>query len=232
MFYPDSEWGKRLNKAFTEHYELLGGKILTTKDYATNSNDYKRPIRTLLSLDQSAIRRNRVENTISAKTHSEPYRRQDIDMIFLAATHHSARGIMPAFKFNHAGDIPVYSTSHAYTGKMNPELDRDLNGLIFCDLPWVLQNTSPLLKTFKQNWPQQENFTRLFALGIDAYHLIYNQDSLENKDYAFYAGQIGNIQLDEFNRITRKLLWAQFKNGKAVYFEPVFDSQENGLRLN
>jgi outer membrane PBP1 activator LpoA protein len=232
VFYPDSEWGKRLYTAFTEHYELLGGKILSAADYATNTNDYKRPVRDLLNLNQSTIRRSRVENTIGKKTVSEPYRRQDIDMIFLAATHHSARGIIPAFKFNHAGEIPVYSTSHVYTGKINHELDRDLNGLIFCDLPWVLQNNSPLMKTFKQNWPQQESFTRLFALGIDAYHLIYNLDYLENRDYAFYTGQTGNIQLDENNRITRKLLWAQFKNGRPVYFEPVFNTVENKPAVN
>ncbi len=140
-------------------------------------------------------------------------------MIFLAATHRSARSIMPAFKFHHAGDLPVYSTSHVYTGKINRELDRDLNGLIFCDLPWVLQNDSPLAKAFSKNWPQQENLTRLFALGIDAYHLIYNLDYLKNNDYAFYDGQTGNIQLDDHNRITRKLLWAKFKNGTAVLFE-------------
>ena len=220
VFYPDSEWGKRLNKAFTEHYELLGGKVLTATNYATNTNDYRRPIRALFNLDQSAIRRQKVENTISKKTQSEPYRRQDIDMIFLAATHHSARGIMPAFKFHHAGDLPVYSTSHVYTGKVNRELDSDLNGLVFCDLPWVLQNNSPLAKVFTQNWPQQQQLTRLFALGIDAYHLVYNLDYLKNNDYAFFDGQTGNIQLDGNNRITRKLLWAKFNKGKAVYFEP------------
>ncbi len=221
VFYPDSEWGNRLNKAFTEHYESLGGKVLTVTNYVTNTNDYRRPIRALFNLDQSAIRRKRVEHIISQKTQNEPYRRQDIDMIFLVATHHSARGIMPAFKFHHAGDLPVYSTSHVYAGKLNRELDRDLNGLVFCDLPWILQNNSPLAKVFTQNWPQQENLTRLFALGIDAYHLVYNLDYLENKDYAFYDGETGNIQLDDNNRITRKLLWAKFKKGKAVYFEPV-----------
>ena len=231
MFYPDSEWGQRLKKAFTEHYESLGGKVLSSADYATNTNDYRRPVRTMLNLDQSSIRRRKVENIIGAYTKYEPHRRHDIDMIFLAATHHSARGIMPAFKFHHAGDIQVYSTSHVYTGKINRELDRDLNGLIFCDLPWVLQNTSPLLSTFKKNWPQQENFTRLFALGVDAYHLIYNLDYLENKDYAFYAGQTGNIQLTASNRITRKLLWAKFYRGKPVQFEPELMAHvENGDR--
>jgi outer membrane PBP1 activator LpoA protein len=232
VFYPDSEWGKRLNRAFTEHYEFLGGKVLTVTNYATNTNDYKRPIRALFNLDQSAIRHSKVENTIGKKAQTEPYRRQDIDMIFLAATHRSARSIMPAFKFHRAGDLAVYSTSHVYTGKTNRELDRDLNGLIFCDLPWVLQNNSPLAKVFTQNWPQQENLTRLFALGVDAYHLIYNLDYLQNKDYAFYAGNTGNIQLDNYNRITRKLLWAKFDKGRAVYFEPATNLQKNGLTQN
>lgn len=220
VFYPDSEWGRRLTNAFTEHYAFLGGAVLAKSDYATNTNDYSRPIRALLNLDQSTIRRRKVENTISEKTQSEPRRRQDVDMIFLVATHHSARGIMPAFKFHHAGDLPVYATSHVYTGKVNRDLDSDLNALIFCDLPWILQNNSALANVFAQNWPQQQPLTRLFALGIDAYHLVYNLDYLQNKDYAFYDGQTGNIQLDENNRITRKLLWAKFINGRAVYFKP------------
>jgi len=220
VFYPDSEWGRRLNQAFSDHYTALGGKVMAAADYATNTNDYRRPIRALFNLDQSSIRHHKLQNTISRKAISIPYRRQDIDMIFLAATPRSARSIMPAFRFHHASDLPVYSTSHVYTGKINRELDRDLNGLIFCDLPWVLQNNSPLEKVFRQNWPNQENFTRLFALGIDAYHLVYNLDYLENRDFAFYDGQTGNIRLDENNRITRRLLWAKFKRGKPVYFEP------------
>jgi len=232
VFYPDSEWGERLKKAFSEHYEALGGKVLTVNDYATSSNDYKRPIKALFNLNLSDIRRRKIENTISARTQSEPHRRQDIDMIFLVATHHSARGIMPAFKFNHAGDLPVYSTSHVYTGKVNRDLDRDLDGLTFCDLPWVIQNDSPLSKVFIRNWPEQESLTRLYALGIDAYHLTYNLDYLNKNSYAFYDGQTGNIQLDENNRVTRQLLWAQFKKGRPVYFEPVLPELIDLMQTN
>jgi outer membrane PBP1 activator LpoA protein len=235
VFYPDSEWGERLNKAFTEHYEALGGTVLARSDYAVDTNDYRRPIRSMLSLDQSSIRRRKVENIIGTFTKYEPYRRQDIDMIFLAATHRSARGIMPAFKFHHAGNIPVYSTSHIYTGTVNREQDRDLDGLVFCDMPWILQNTSPLYKTFKSNWPEHENYTRLFALGADAYHLIYNLDYLQDKDYAFYEGLTGNIQLTAANQVTRKLLWAEFKKGRPVVFEPAVELQtdqiDTGTRL-
>ena len=220
VFYPDSEWGKRLSQAFSEHFTSLGGIVITSAGYATNTNDYRRPIRSLFNLDQSTIRRRKVENIISKKTISEPYRRQDIDMIFLAATPRSARSIMPAFRFHHASSLPVYSTSHVYSGQPDKALDQDLNGLIFCDLPWILQNKSPLAEVFKQNWPQQGNYTRLFALGVDAYHLVHNLDFLENKEFAYYDGQTGNIQLDDNNRVTRRLLWAKFVRGKPAYFEP------------
>ena len=224
VFFPESNWGNRLRDAFSEHYSFLGGRVLASQSYQTNTHDYRAPIRQLLNLDQSAIRRQKVENTISKNVNGEPYRRRDIDMIFLAATHRSARGIMPAFKFHHAGGLPVYSTSAVYTGKENIERDRDLNGLIFCDLPWILQNTSPLESVFKENWPKQINYTRLFALGVDAYHLVHNLNYLSNKDYGSYEGQTGKIQLDDYNRITRKLLWAKFKKGKPVYFQPVISS--------
>lgn len=220
VFYPDSDWGKRLSQAFSEQYTQLGGHVISQADYATDTNDYRRPIRALFNLDQSSIRHRKVENIIGKRAISEPHRRQDIDMIFLAATPRSARSIMPAFKFHHASDLPVYSTSHVYTGKPDKDLDRDLNGLVFCDMPWVLQNESPLATVFTRNWPQDSSFTRLYALGIDAYHLVYNLDYLENRDFAFYDGQTGNIQLDENNRITRRLLWAKFERGKPVYFEP------------
>ncbi len=224
VFFPESSWGDRLRDAFSEHYHFLGGRVLASQNYPTNTYDYRAPIKQLLNLDQSAIRRKKVENTINKNVKGDPYRRHDIDMIFLAATHRSARGIMPAFKFHHAGDVPVYSTSAAYTGKENVERDRDLNGLIFCDLPWVLKNTSPLESVFKENWPKQINYTRLFALGVDAYHLVHNLNHLGNENHGAYEGQTGKIKLDNNNRVTRELLWAKFRKGKPVYFQPVISS--------
>ena len=220
VFYPDSDWGRRIKNAFNQHYRLLGGTVQTETDYVADTSDYRRPIRQLFNLDKSAIRRQRIENIISERTQSEPYRRQDIDMIFLAATSRSARSIMPAFKFHHAGDLPIYSTSHVYTGTQDRNKDRDLDGLIFCDLPWILEDKSALYRTFERNWPQQQAYTRLFALGVDAYHLIYNMDYLRNFSDASYPGLTGEITLEADNRIIRRLPWAKFVKGIPVGFTP------------
>ena len=214
---PDSTWGRRLKKAFQEHYTKLGGTVLSSQLFNDKIDDYGQAIKQLLNLQHSNSRHKDMERLLGTNLKYMPYRRQDIDMIFLAATSRSARGIMPAFKFHHAGDVPVYSTSHVYTGNKNKSADRDLNGLTFCDLPWTLMADNQLNKTFRKNWPEQKNYTRLFALGIDSYHLIYNLNLLSKYDYARFAGQTGNISMDENNRLHRNLLWAKFRKGAANY---------------
>jgi len=253
---PDSDWGRRLQSAFTQSFEELGGIVVNVQDYSTSSADYSRSIRRLLNLDQSNIRRRRIENTLSRKLEFMPYRREDVDMIFIAATSGAARGIIPAFIFHHASNLPVYATSHVYTGTTEVTKDIDLNGLIFCDMPWVLEtgvlkarkseankalkndsqnphaisfidpinsNTNSIVslkKTFQSNWPEQQRYTRLFALGVDAYHLVFNLEYLHANQYGRFSGTTGNLQLDKHNRIVRDLLWAKFIKGKAVLIKP------------
>lgn len=217
ILVPDSEWGRRLQTAFQNRYQELGGEVHSIQYFDASADDYTQPIKKLFNLQDSSTRHRELQKLLDTSLIYTPYRRQDIDMIFLAATHHSARGIMPAFKFHHAGDLPVYSTSHVYTGFVDKRADSDLNGMMFCDLPWTLVSDNELRKIFDKTWPEQQNYTRLFALGIDAYHLIRNLNYLQSHDYARFEGQTGNIFLDENRRLHRELLWARFRHGQPVY---------------
>jgi hypothetical protein len=214
---PDSDWGRRLQKAFQTRYEELGGKVRSTQFFDAKADDYALPIKRLFNLQDSYARHRNLQKLLKTDLKFTPYRRQDIDMIFLAATHRSARGIMPAFKFHHAGELPVYATSHVYTGSIDKAADLDLNGLLFNDLPWILVADNNLRKIFDTDWPEQHNYTRLFALGIDAYHIIRNLNYLTSHDYARFSGQTGNIYMDENQRLHRELLWAKFRNGKPRF---------------
>jgi len=214
---PDSDWGRRLEKAFRKRFEELGGKVHSAQFFDAKAKDYAGPIKRLFNLQSSYARHRKIQSLLKTDVKFSPYRRQDIDMIFLAATHQSARGIMPAFKFHHAGDLPVYATSHVYTGSVDKTADLDLNGLLFCDLPWTLVTDNELRKTFDNDWPEQHNYTRLFALGIDAYYVIRNLTYLTDYDYARFSGQTGNIYMDENQRLHRELLWAKFRRGKPQF---------------
>jgi len=218
ILVPDGPWGQRLKAAFQQRYTELGGTVLSSQFFNDKIDDYSQPIKLLLNLQDSNNRHKDLQQLLGTELKYTPYRRQDIDMIFLAATSRSARSIMPAFKFHHAGDIPVYSTSHVYSGYKNESADLDLNDLTFCDLPWTLVGEDKLNQTFNEYWSEQQNYTRLFALGIDSYHLLYNLKLLSKYDYARFAGQTGNIYIDDNNRLHRELLWAKFRKGIAGYF--------------
>ena len=219
VLVPNSDWGRRLQNAFQKRFEELGGSVLTVQQYPTNIDDYSRPLRLLLNLHESEARHQDLQRILGTKLEFEPHRRQDIDMIFLAATHRAARGIVPALKFYRAGELPVYATSHVYSGHIDKGADRDLNGVLFCDLPWTLTTENPIKTSFNTTWKDQRAYTRLFALGIDAYQLIQNLPYLESYDYARFSGETGNISLDENNRLHRELLWAKFKRGVPVYID-------------
>ena len=219
VLVPNSDWGRRLQRAFTERFEELGGSVLAFQHYPTNVDDYSRQLRMLFNLDDSEARRKDLETTLRTRLNFMPYRRQDIDMIFLAGTHRAARGIIPALKFHHAGDLPVYATSHVYSGNIDLSADRDLNGVTFCDLPWTLTTDNLIKDNFNTTWKDQRAYTRLFALGVDAYNIIQNLRFLQSHDYARYSGETGSISMDDNQRLHRQLLWAKFKNGKPVYID-------------
>ena len=167
----------------------------------------------MLNINQSYARYRSIKNITRSKMHFTPYRRQDVDMIFMAATPKDARQLKPQFKFHYAGEIPVYATSHAFTGQLKKRADRDIDDLNFIDMPWILNPPNRQKQALINHWPEQQRFTRFFALGVDAYNLIPFLGRLQGKSYERFSGQTGNLYLDKSNRIHRELLWAQFNRG-------------------
>ena len=219
VLVPDSDWGRRLQDAFSKRFEELGGSVLSVQRYPTNVDDYSRQLKMLFNLDDSEARLKDLQHVLGTRLNFMPYRRQDIDMIFLAGTNREARGIIPALKFHHAGDLPVYATSHVYSGYLDKNADRDLDGVMFCDLPWTLTTDNTSKEIFNTTWKDQRTYTRLFALGIDAYNIVQNLQYLQTHNYARFSGETGSISMDENQRLHRELLWAKFKNGKPVYLD-------------
>ncbi len=213
ILVPEGEWGERIRNAFQLRFEELGGKVISVQTYTPNSNDYKLPIQRMLNIRQSYARYQGVQNITGTHMKFIPYRRQDVDMIFMAATPKDARQLKPQFKFHYAGEIPVYATSHAFTGQVDSQADRDIDDLKFCDMPWILNKPNTFKQALLNHWPEQQRYTRFFAMGIDAYNLIPFIGRLKEKTYERFSGQTGNLYFDPFNRVHRELLWAQFNRG-------------------
>jgi outer membrane PBP1 activator LpoA protein len=214
---PDSAWGSRVFAAFEQAFTQLGGQVLDVERYASRSPDFTRPIRHALNLDGSENRYQALQRLLGEKLNFEPRRRQDVQGVFVLAFPREARQIKPQLRFHHAGDLPVYSTSHVFQASVDPSIDRDMDGLMFCDIPWVLDQEGPWAKQRKQVqalWPERGlRYQRLFALGFDAYQVVPWLDTLQLPGFARFPGATGILSLDSDKQLHRTLEWARFNRG-------------------
>ncbi len=222
IIYPESNWGERVGKAFQQHWQHLGGQLVDIQAYSLTSRDYAKPVREVLNIDDSKKRFQKLKRIIGGKLEFEARRRQDIDFIFLAAFPEQARQIRPQLKFYDASTVPVYATSHVYTGNVDRQRDRDMNGIIFSDMPWTINNPQIILKTtLSKLWQTRtEKLARFYAFGFDAYNVIPNLQRLQRYPFERYNGLTGSLRLDENLHIIRQLSWAKFRAGKPR-LEPI-----------
>lgn len=216
VIVPKGSWGNQIAAQFQQDWQRLGGKIPANLHYDQNSS-LKTSIRHLLTIDASQHRYRNLKKIVNAKTiRFIPRMRKDIDMIFMVAKPSQARAIRPLLKFYYAGKLPIYSTSMIYAGNPSPRRDRDFNQVIFTDMPWVFPgNQRTNYGKIKKIWPHNVNrYTRLYALGIDAYHLINQLPSLQLVPKLRIKGTTGTLSLGSDGRIHRSLNWATFKNGR------------------
>jgi len=214
---PDTKWGERLHHAFKSRFEALGGHVVDSETYPSRKSDYSVAIKQLLNLTTSNLRKSMIQQVIGQPVKFDPRRRQDVDMIFVAANSRQARLIKPQLKFHHAQDLPVYATSHISSSNANADDNRDLNDVLFVDIPWMLDNKNNLdHQNISKLWPDSSSrFSRLFALGIDAYRLIPSLRRLMINPKESMLQHTGALSVDSKGRIKRSLLMATYKKGKA-----------------
>ncbi|MEM6998873.1 MAG: penicillin-binding protein activator [Pseudomonadota bacterium] len=217
---PNIPWGERIADAFKKRWLELGGGILEHVQFESNSKDYGTPVKELLNIDSSEQRGKELRNKLNIKINNVERRREDADFIFTAAIPGDARQLFPQFRFHRAGDLPVYSTSHIYTGVVDAAKDTDLNNVMFLDMPWILDTTQQLSiiqDALNKNWAQERSqYRRLYALGIDAYSLIPEIGRLTAEKNRYLSGKTGDLTISAKNVVKRKLQRAQFVEGKPV----------------
>ncbi|GGK07784.1 penicillin-binding protein activator [Pseudomonas matsuisoli] len=193
---PMGEWGDRVLAAFQQEWQAQGG-ILSGSQRIGQPVELSRQIASLLQVSGNS-------------------RRQDVDFMFLAATPQQARQIKPTLSYQYAADLPVYATSNLYTGIAAQGQDSDLDGIYFCDTPWLLNPDDPLRQQITRQWPQAAgSMGRLYAMGADAYRLAPRLAQLEAIPETRLEGLSGTLGLTPDHRIERTLPWAQFRNGLA-----------------
>ncbi len=217
VLYPQDDYGERIQTAFVQRWQRLGGVVAAAQAYRENLSDYSGPIKQLLNIHLSETRKAGVEQRVGQKIQFESRARQDIDFVFLAADAQRGRLIKPQLNFHHAARVPVYATSLIYTGRPDPVRDVDLDGVVFPDMPWMLVGEGriqELRQNLQRDWPYaHSDLDRLYALGMDSYAILPYLDRLGADGGNRFSGVTSLLTLDAEGRVQRRPLWARFSKG-------------------
>lgn len=212
---PRGDWGDRVLDAFRQSWQAQGGTLIAA-EHVDQPVELAKQIAELFQLRESEARGKRLQSTLGDAVAAAPSRRRDIDFIFLAATPQQAQQIKPTLAFQYAGDVPVYATSHLFTGSHSQAQYLDLNGIMFCETPWLLNVNDPLRQQASSQWPQAGgSLGRLYAMGADAYQLAPRLTQLKALPETRLDGLSGSLSLNPAQRIERQLPWAEFRDGQV-----------------
>jgi outer membrane PBP1 activator LpoA protein len=212
---PRGEWGDRVLNAFQQSWLAAGGTLIAA-EHVDQPVELAQQIADLFQLRQSEARAKRLQSILGTQVDAQPARRQDVDFIFLAATPQQAQQIKPTLAFQYAGDVPVYATSHLYAGSGTQAQYLDLEGIRFCETPWLLDSGDPLRQQVDRQWPQAAgSLGRLYAMGVDAYRLAPRLSQLQALPESRVEGLSGNLGMSAGQRIDRRLPWAEFRGGQV-----------------
>lgn len=202
----EADWAERAGRAFRAQFEAHGGSITGEARVRDAEFNYKTAI---------------LQATPGLTDTSAPEGIGKVTPagsgVFISMRPQQARLLLPQLRL--AGvNVPVYASSHVHSGEVSPGMDRDLDGVEFCDATWLFTPVTgrPDRNLVSHDLPSAGGVgARLFAFGMDAYALLPYMDWLLANPDAYLDGATGQLAADSFGRIHRVLSWARFSGGVA-----------------
>ncbi len=194
------DFAQRASKAFKAEIEARGGKVAGMANLAGSGVNYASTI-----------------SGLGMPTDSGDASSTNNSGVFISMRPQQARLLLPQLKLARI-NLPVFGTSHIYGGVDDAGANRDLEGVEFCDAPWLfdVQPGLPNHSDIASQLPSARGTSaRLFAFGMDAWNLAPYVDWLRAHPGSYLPGASGQLTADQFGRVRRVLVWAKFQDGLA-----------------
>ncbi|SEA81428.1 hypothetical protein SAMN04488051_106283 [Alkalimonas amylolytica] len=206
---------ERLAQHFSREWRAYGHQAPELYGFA-GRDELEPMIARLLELEASRQRVRQISQLIPGEVESEPHSRRDIDAVYLIADPTQTRLLKPFLDVSvssTAPSLPVYASSRSHSIQADRTDHRDLAGLTFTEMPWMLtvQQSQRLRVEFDQLFPEQdESLQRLFAMGYDALQLIPKLRQQQQLPALRHQGLTGELSLTPERNIRRQLDWARY----------------------
>lgn len=202
------ETAQRSLAAFRERLLQRGGEVVAEIKLPESAPDYGPLIRSALARVGTA--------SAPAGADAAPTTKVAADAIFLTARAAQARLFAPQLRVAGVYDLPIVATSHIAAGAANARQDRELDGIEFTEIPWLMTTLPglPAQAELAQTLDSARGAgARLFAFGMDAFRLLGYLDALGADPNLRLDGATGLLWLDGFGQVQRAPGWARYSNG-------------------
>ena len=209
----------RMQQHFAAEWRKLGNDAPEMHQF-NSKEELETLINSLLETDRSRERVKQISALLSQKLEADPHSRLDIDAIYLIADPVQTRLFKPFVDVSvsqTAPRLPVYASSRSHSTSLDSTDQRDLNGLTFTEMPWMLseQGSVELRQQYQQLFADQdETLQRLFAMGYDAYQLVGSLRQQQQLPATVFPGLTGQLRLTPQGSIVRQLSWASYRNNR------------------
>ncbi len=224
LIYADNSLGRRLAQQFEQQWLFHTNKKIETIAFK-NKSKLGIAVKNLLDVNFSEARVKEMTRLFGTELETENRSRNDIDAIYVIANSQQTRLIKPFFDTNVSVFnklLPIYASSRSYLIGETTSQKRDLNGLTFTEMPWLVKDTNQqATKVYQQVSESHTQLKKLFAFGYDAKHLIPLLKQLQILSGLEVAGLTGKLSLDKQNTIKRYLDWSRYQRGKIVVLKKV-----------
>jgi outer membrane PBP1 activator LpoA protein len=199
ILVPNTTQGQRIGNYLTSSWQSHGGTVAGIQSYDPKQHNVGEVFNQLI------------------KSSSYPSAEKLSRALLLSANDATARELAPQLKYHQSTDLAVYAMPTIYAGHPRPAEDAELGLFSFCDMPWLFSDyySGPLSQSaLQKSWQGlPEAVSRLVALGVDAYNILGQLQQLSTNSV---NGATGKLSINSENRITRKLVCAQYKGGIPV----------------
>lgn len=216
--------GKRMAEAFRQHF-LAETENEPEISYFSNTSEMKKSVEQLMETGPSKSRIKSIKLLFEQpkQFEADARNRRDIDVIYIIADATQTQILKPFIDVNTAPFarlIPIYASSRSYSSELNQADLRDLNQVVFSDIPWRLPgkaNQAVLAEQMKSIWKDQnDDLSPFFALGYDSFNLLPNLAKMRVFPGFIHQGLTGDIKLSAQGNVERDLRWAKFENGRIT----------------
>ncbi|MDG1752716.1 MAG: penicillin-binding protein activator [Thalassotalea sp.] len=221
IFSQKDNVSKRIAQTFANQWHKITGSTPETI-YVNGGATMQNELKDSLDVSSSQDRINNLDQRIRQKINSEARNRRDLDMIYVVGSPNETRLLKPYIDVNispFSNAIPIFASSRSHSDNADKSDSRDLTGLQFTEMPWILpskQQNLPLKQLTETIWPNRsDSLQRIFAMGYDSLPLIDKFLMFKQYPYIRHYGQTGILKLDNNTVLTRSLLWGSYQRDKV-----------------